>query len=385
LILIINANIYTMAGKNYKNGCILIENNIIKKVSEKIEIKEEYKILDVKGAFVMPGIIDAHCHIGIMEESMGFEGLDLNEATEPITPELRAIDAINPFDESFKRAIKAGITTVMTGPGSANVIGGQFCIIKTNGVCVDDMVVKEPAAIKAAFGENPKRIYKSRKKSPTTRMAIAALLRETLIKCKDYKYKRYKSEKNNEYFQKDLKMESILPVIDKKLPLKVHAHRADDILTAIRIAKEFDIKITLDHCTEAHFIGKYIKESGFPVIVGPSITSKSKIETKNRNNKTAVELNKIGIDFAIMTDHPVVPIEYLPISAGLMVREGLPIEAALKAITINPAKILGIDDKLGSIEEGKEADISIFNGNPMQTLTNTLCTIIGGKIIYNNF
>ncbi|MEA4827104.1 MAG: amidohydrolase [Clostridium sp.] len=384
MILVKNGKIVTMANKDYENGCILIKDGKILRVAENIEVDKDVEIIDAKGGWVLPGLIESHCHIGIYEQDMGFEGLDVNEATDPITPELRAIDAINPMDTAFDDAVRAGVTTVMTGPGSANVIGGQFVAMKTKGVCIDDMILLEPAAIKVAFGENPKRVYKDRKRMPTTRMATASLLRETLIKAKDYKLKKEKTLKEESDFDKNFKLEELLPVIDKKIPLKAHCHRADDILTAIRIGKEFDLELTLDHCSEGHLIADYVKQSGRCAIVGPSLTSRSKIELKNKSFSTPAILSKNGVKISIMTDHPVTPIQYLPICAGLAVKEGLDMKEALKAITINAAEICGVSDRVGSIETGKDADIAIFDGNPLEILTSTLYTIINGEVVYRS-
>lgn len=382
MILVKNGKIVTMSNKDYENGCILIKDGKILEVAENIEVDKDAEIIDAKGGWVLPGLIESHCHIGIYEQDMGFEGLDVNEATDPITPELRAIDAINPMDTAFDDAVKAGVTTVMTGPGSANVMGGQFVAMKTKGVCIDDMILLEPAAIKVAFGENPKRVYKDRKRMPTTRMATASLLRETLVKAKDYKLKKEKALKEGKDFDKNFKLEALMPVIDKKIPLKAHCHRADDILTAIRIGKEFDLKLTLDHCSEGHLIADYVRQSGRCAILGPSLTARSKIELKNKSFSTPAVLHKNGVKISIMTDHPVTPIQYLPICAGLAVKEGLDMKEALKAITINAAEICGVSDRVGSIEIGKDADIAIFDGNPLETLTNTLYTIINGEIVY---
>lgn len=382
MILIKNGKVFTMAGANYEDGCILINKGKIIEVGNNITPPEGTKIIDAKSGWVLPGLIDAHCHIGLMEEGIGVEGMDVNEATDPITPHMRAIDGINPLDPAFAEAVKAGITTVMTGPGSANVIGGQFVVMKTKGVSIDEMVIQEPAAVKIAFGENPKRIYKSKNKMPMTRMGTAALLRETLTKAKIYKLKKDAAKVKGYNFDIDIKMEALIPVLDKKIPFKVHAHRADDLLTAIRIAKEFDISLTLDHCTEGQLIIEQIKNAGVPVILGPTMSFRSKVETKNKSFNTAKVLNEAGIKFAIMTDHPVIAIEYLPISVGLSVKAGLNMVEGLKAITINAAEILGIKHRVGSIEKGKDADIAIYDGNPMEIFTNTLYTIIDGKIVY---
>ena len=383
MLLIKNGKIITMSDKNYENGCILIHDNKIVDIQEYIEESDNMEVIDAKGAWVMPGIIEAHCHIGLSEEGIRFEGDDINEATNPITAHLRAIDAINPLDIAFTDAIKGGITSAMTGPGSANVCGGKFVFMKMAGDSIDDMIVENDYAMKVAFGENPKRVYSSKSTSPSTRMATASILREALLKAKNYKNKKEEANKHGKYFEIDFKQECWMDVLDKKIPLKAHAHRADDILTAIRIAKEFDVNMTLDHCTEGHLIAENIKKSGFSAIVGPSLMNRSKYELKNKTFETSGILNKHGVTVAITTDHPVVPIQYLPICAGFAAKAGLGVEEGLKAITINAAKICGVDDRLGSLEVGKEADIAIFTGNPMETFTETLYTIINGKVVYS--
>ena len=383
MLLIKNGKIITMSDKNYENGCILIHDNKIVDIQEYIEESDNMEVIDAKGAWVMPGIIEAHCHIGLSEEGIRFEGDDINEATNPITAHLRAIDAINPLDIAFTDAIKGGITSAMTGPGSANVCGGKFVFMKMAGESIDDMIVENDYAMKVAFGENPKRVYSSKSTSPSTRMATASILREALLKAKNYKNKKEEANKHGKYFEIDFKQECWMDVLDKKIPLKAHAHRADDILTAIRIAKEFDVNMTLDHCTEGHLIPENIKKSGFSAIVGPSLMNRSKYELKNKTFETSGILNKHGVTVAITTDHPVVPIQYLPICAGFAAKAGLGVEEGLKAITINAAKICGVDDRLGSLEVGKDADIAIFTGNPMETFTETLYTIINGKVVYS--
>jgi len=276
-----------------------------------------------------------------------------------------------------------GITCVFTGPGSANVIGGQSVIMKTHGKIIDSMVVKAPAGLKVAFGENPKRVYGEQKKMPATRMATAALLREALTNAQNYKAKREKNhDKPDEVFEKDLKMEILCEVLDKKLPLRAHAHRADDILTAIRIAKEFDLKLTIEHCTEGHLIADILRDEGVSAIVGPYLTDRSKIELRNLSIKTPGILAKAGVKVAIMTDHPCMPIQYLSLAAAMAVREGMDEAEAMKAITINAAELTGIDDRVGSIEPGKDADIVIFDGHPFELKTRVVNTIINGKVVY---
>ncbi|SCG81964.1 amidohydrolase [Proteiniborus sp. DW1] len=384
MLLIKNARIYTMTENGViENGSILVEDGKIKEVGRDIVAPLDAEIIDVEGRLVTPGFIDAHCHLGMWEDGIGFEGSDGNEFVDPVTPHLRAIDGINPMDVTFKEAREGGVTCVATGPGSANVVGGQFVAIKTYGDRIDDMIVKEPLAMKIAFGENPKRVYDGQKKSPVTRMATAAILRDTLSKAKRYVEKLEKSKDDpSKAPEFDMKMEAMAKVIRKELPLKAHAHRADDIFTAIRIAKEFDIDITLEHCTEGHLIATHLANEGKPAIVGPTLSDRSKFELRNLTFDTPKVLHDAGVKIAIMTDSPVIPLQYLPICAGLAVRAGLDEMEAFKAITINPAEILGIQDRVGSIEVGKDADIVIFDGNPLTDLgCKTHSVFIDGKRI----
>lgn len=386
MIVIKNGLIKTMAGEDIENGQIIIEEGKIKAVGKDLEIPEDAEVIDAKGYLVTPGFVDGHCHIGMWEEGIGFEGEDGNEDTEPITPQLRAIDAINPMDQGFVDAIEGGVTTAVTGPGSANVIGGTFLAMKTYGRRVDDMVIKDPVAMKIAFGENPKRVYDEQHKSPVTRMAIAALLRETLYEAKQYKEDLDESKEDPDKKPDfDLKLEALLPVMRKEIPLKAHAHRADDIFTALRIAKEFDIDITLDHCTEGHLIPVELKEAGKPCLIGPTFGSRVKYELKNKSFETPKILFDAGIKIAIITDSNVIPIQHIPMCAGMAVKAGLPEEEAWKAITINPAEITGIADRVGSLEVGKDADIAVFKGNPLLDVDYEVAmTIIDGKVVYRN-
>lgn len=341
------------------------------------------QVLSFPPGIIMPGIIEAHCHMGITEEKKGMEGDDCNETVDPVTPYLRAIDAINPMDAAFDDAVRAGITAAMIGPGSSNVVGGQFAFVKTRGRRIDDLIVKAPAAMKVAFGENPKVNYSGQGKSPSTRMAIAALLREELFRARQYADRRRKAEEAGEYFEKDFRLECWLPVLRGEIPLKAHVHRVDDIYTAIRIAREFRLRMTLDHCSEGHLIAEELAAEGFPAIVGPDLTSRNKIEVQNMAFKTAGVLQKAGVELAITTDHPVSLISSLPLCAGMAVKAGLDEEYALKAITIHAARICGVENRVGSLEPGKDADIAVFSGNPMEIAAKTLMTIIDGKIVYD--
>lgn len=378
---IIHGNIKTMEGRDFADGYVEIRDGKIVSLGEMRDCpKAEGQVLDVEGSLVMPGIIEAHCHMGITEEKKGMEGDDCNENVNPVTPYLRAIDAINPMDAAFRDAMQAGITSAMIGPGSANVVGGQFAFVKTHGRCIDDMIVKAPAAMKVAFGENPKVNYSGQGVSPSTRMAIAALLREELTKAEAYRKKR---EKNKEE-EKDFRYECWLPVLRGEIPLKAHVHRADDILTAVRIAKEFHLRMTLDHCSEGHLIMEELETAGFPAIVGPDMASRNKIEVQNMAFKTAGLLAGHGILTAVTTDHPVSKIQFLPICAGLAVKAGMSPEEGMRSITINAAKICGVDDRVGSLSPGKDADIAVFSGNPMEVFTKTRYTLIDGEIVYSS-
>lgn len=383
MILIKDAKILTMDSKTYERGSILIEKGKIKEMGEDIIAPLNAQVIDARGKIAMPGIIDAHCHLGLWEDSIGFEGADGNEMTDPVTPHLRAIDGINPMDRTFQEAYQGGITCVASGPGSANVIGGQFVAMKTYGDRVDHMIVKEPVAMKCAFGENPKRVYHEKKQAPSTRMATAAILRETLYKAKEYMEKlesaKEDASKKPAY---DMKLEALLPVLRGEIPLKAHAHRADDIFTAIRIAKEFGVRLTLEHCTEGHLIANHIIEEGLVAVVGPSLGERCKFELKNLTFETAGILSKAGVKIAIMTDHPVIPLQYLPMCAGLAVKAGMDEEEALKAITINAAEILGLEDRVGSLKVGKDGDIVIWDGHPFELKSNVEYTLIDGEVVY---
>ena len=381
MLLIKNGYIKTMAGPDLEKGCVLIgDDGKIAAVGTDLAAPEDARVIDAEGRLVTPGCVDAHCHIGLDNEGMGWEGMDYNEITDPVTPHMRAIDSINPMDEAFGLALQGGVTSACTGPGSANVVGGTFVAIKLHGKRVDKMIIKNPIAMKCAFGENPKRCYgQGLKKSPTTRMATASLLREILFKTK--RYLQDKEDGKNPPF--DMKLEAMIPVIKKEIPLKAHAHRADDIFTSIRIAREFGVGITLDHCTDGALIADELAKEGLPAFVGPSLGSKSKIELKNKSFTTPAALHAAGVPVSIITDAPVIPLENLPMCAGLAANAGLPMEEAWKAITINPARAIGISDRVGSLEPGKDADVVIWSADPLTTVgAASVCTIVDGKIVH---
>ena len=367
-----NATIYTMEQEPFV-GDFKIDKGVFTEVGTNLTANEGEDVQNLNGLYVFPGLVESHCHLGMEETAIRFEGDDVNEITDPITPNMRGIDGCNPMDETVELALKGGVTTVAAGPGSANVLGGTFFAYKTKGNCIDEMTIQNPLAMKAAFGENPKRCYKDKKID--TRMQISALLRETLEKTKEYLAKK-EAGKDVAY---DQKLEAMIPVVKRELPLKCHAHRADDILTAIRIAKEENIKITLDHVTDARCILPQIKESGFPCICGPALTHKSKFELANMSFETPNELYKAGILFSIITDSPVIPQQYLSLSAALAAKAGLPEYEAIKAITINPAKILGLDNRVGSIKVGKDADFVVCTKNILDTQNEITAVYVDGK------
>ena len=367
-----NATIYTMEQEPFV-GDFKIDKGVFTEVGTNLTANEGEDVQNLNGLYVFPGLVESHCHLGMEETAIRFEGDDVNEITDPITPNMRGIDGCNPMDETIESALKGGVTTVAAGPGSANVLGGTFFAYKTKGNCIDEMTIENPIAMKAAFGENPKRCYQGKKID--TRMQISALLRETLEKTKEY-MKKKEDGKDVAY---DQKLEAMIPVVKRELPLKCHAHRADDILTAIRIAKEENIKITLDHVTDARCILPQIKESGFPCICGPALTHKSKFELANMSFETPNELYKAGILFSIITDSPVIPQQYLSLSAALAAKAGLPEYEAIKAITINPAKILGLDNRVGSIKVGKDADFVVCTKNILDTQNEITAVYVDGK------
>ncbi len=381
MILIKNAKLKTMAGPDIENGCLLLDDNgKIAAVGEAVQAPADAVVIDAEGRLVTPGCVEGHSHIGLNETALRWEGTDINEKSDPVTPQLRSIDAINPRDEMLTSALQGGVTTACTGPGSANPVGGQFVVLKLAGDYVDDMIVKFPAAMKCAFGENPKSCYgQSGGKQPQTRMATAFLIRDLLAKAKNY-YEAKEAGKEAAY---DAKMEAMLPVMRGEIPMKAHAHRTDDILTSIRVAKEFGVKLTLDHCTEGHLIADRLAKEGYPAFVGPSMCNKSKPELCNKTMATAGILHKAGVKVSIITDAPVTGQWYLPLCAGLAASEGLPMDEAWRAITINPAEMLGVADRIGSLEVGKDADVVIWTADPLTTVgAKAYTTIVDGKIVY---
>jgi len=385
MILIKGGLVRPVTSPDIEGGEILVDNGKIVAIGKNLEVPADVQVIDATGLLVTPGFVDAHTHIGMSEEASRWEGNDTNEYSDPVTPQVRAIDAVNPLDEAFENAIRGGVTTAATGPGSANVIGGTFCAMKLHGECVDDMLIKFPTAMKIAFGENPKGAYgQNGRKAPVTRMMTAALLRENLAKAKRYMEEVDAAEADPEKKRPfDMKLEALLPVMRGEIPLKSHAHRADDILTSIRIAREFGVKITLDHCTEGHLIIDKLVDYGYPVLVGPSFGSKTKQELREKSFATPGILERAGLEVCIITDAPVIPLRYLPLCAGLAIREGMSVEAAWRAITINPARVTGIEDRVGSLEVGKDADIVLFAGDPLRDIgCRAKLVLVDGEVAY---
>ncbi len=383
---IYNAKIHTMNGKVIENGYVKIDDGKFEEVSAGSPANVSYDDIDANGMNMYPGFIDAHSHLGIIGDSVGFEDDDCNEATDPVTPQLRTIDGINPFDRCFEEASRAGVTTVLTSPGSANTICGQIYAIKTVGRRVDDMAIKN-VAIKFALGENPKSVYKNRDETPITRIGTAALIREALTKARKYYDDTLKSKKDEDFDapEFDVKSEALIPLFQKKVSAHFHCHRADDICTAIRIAKEFDIKYVLVHATEGYKIADIIAEENAKAIVGPIISDRSKPELRGLSVKNAAIMANEGCEFAICTDHPVIPIQYLFSSAAISVKNGLDEQKALECITINAAKIADVADRVGSIEKGKDADLCLFSGNPLDIMQSPKFVVVNGEIILQDY
>lgn len=377
MLLIKNGLIHTMETPEPIAADILVKNGKIAEIAPSLSAPSGVEILDAANCLVYPGFIDAHSHIGISEEKVTGIGDECNENTSPATPYLRAIDCIHPMDSAFHNALASGVTGVMVGPGSSNPVGGQFAFIKTYGRCIDDMIVLAPAAIKIAFGENPMTCFGMNGNPPSTRMGIAGIIREELFNAK-----QYFANTAPDSTQKDFRMESYRELFEKKIPLKAHVHRTDDILTAIRIAKEFDLNLTLDHCTEGHLIAEEIEKSGFPAIVGPSMSARSKKEVCESDFKTPGILNRAGVTVALTTDHPVCRLQYLPLCAALAAKEGMDAYDALRAITLDAAKISGVADRLGSIAVGKDADLVLWSGSPLDLRSDVICVLINGTVAW---
>ncbi|MBR3611228.1 MAG: amidohydrolase [Oscillospiraceae bacterium] len=382
-MLFYNAGIFTACSGFIEKGYVLIKDGRIIDVGPMDFCPKDDESYDISGLTVYPGFIDAHCHLGMWEDGLSFEGDDGNEDTDPATPHLRALDAINPGDYSFREALAAGVTAVVTGPGSANPVAGQMVAIKTYGDRVDDMIIKAPIAMKFALGENPKNTYHSKDETPTTRMATAAIIREQLKKAERYQRDLLAAEEDEETDEPeiDVKSEALVPVIEGRIQSHFHAHRSDDIFTALRIAKEYDLDLVLIHCTEGYLNAEKLAAEKARAVVGPLICTRTKPELSNERDENPALLKKAGVEVAICTDHPEVPIQYLPLSAGIAVRAGMDYDDAIKAITSVPAKMMGLDKTIGSVAPGLDADLAIFKGDPLSVYETPAWVIAGGKIV----
>jgi imidazolonepropionase-like amidohydrolase len=373
-----------MAGQTFDPGYVLIENGKISAIGPLADLPQpapDADVVDLSGKWIVPGLIDAHTHVGIGEQGFGREGMDVNETTDPVTPQVRAIDATNPDDEAFRDALAAGVTAVNVMPGSANVIGGLAFAVKTYGSRIDQMVLRNPTGMKAAMGENPKRTHGDAKRMPSTRLGIAALFRDLCVRTQNYIAKREQAEPGKP-FERDLRLEQMALVLRHEIPMRIHAHRADDILTALRIRDEFGFDMVLDHSTEAFKMPDELLRRNIPAVVGPTLTSRYKVELRERNLKTAGILVKAGVKVALTTDHWVVPIQHLLLGLMLSVRDGLDRDEALKLVTINPAEILGIADRVGSIVPGKDADLAVFSGDPLDIMQRVVRVYMDGEPVY---
>ncbi|GLZ42608.1 amidohydrolase [Actinokineospora sp. NBRC 105648] len=374
-----------VVGTPIDGGTVLIDGGKIVAVgpAADVDIPDDAEVVDASGSWVLPGFVEAHGHLGVHEEAEGWAGQDTNEMTDPNTARVKAIDGINPADEGFRDALAGGVTTIVVKPGSGNVIGGQTVAVKAWGRTVDDMLLRDPVSMKSALGENPKRVYGDKKMMPSTRLGVAAVIREALTKAQDYKAKREHAETEGKPFDRDLTNEALVRVLDGELPWCQHAHRADDIATALRLADEFGYKLVLNHGTEAHLLADLIAERDIPVVIGPLFTSRVKVELRQRTLRNPGILAKAGVRIAITTDHPVVPINFLVHQVTLAVKEGLNEETGLRSITVNPAEMLGLDDRVGALKPGLDADLVIWSGDPLDVMSRAMRVFINGNEVYH--
>jgi imidazolonepropionase-like amidohydrolase len=385
-VAIVGGLVVPISGEPVDGGTILVEDGRIAAVGAGLAVPAGARVIDAAGSWVLPGFIEVHGHVGVHEEAEGWAGQDTNEMTEPVTAQVRALDAINPADLGFRDAIAGGVLAVNVNPGSGNPIGGQTAALKCWGRTVDQMLLRAPSGMKSALSENPKRVYGEQNKLPSTRLGTAAVIRGALVDAQNYLQRLDAEERKPEGERKpvdrDLKLEALGRVLRREIPWRQHCHRADDIATAIRIADEFGYDLVIDHGTEAHLLADIIAAREIPVIIGPLLISRTKVEVRNRSLANPGRLARAGVTIAITTDHPVVPINFLAHQAALSVKEGLDRETALRALTINPARIAGIDDRLGSIEAGKDADLVIWSGDPLDVLSRAERVLIDGTEIY---
>ncbi|HET9140643.1 amidohydrolase [Actinophytocola sp.] len=374
-----------VAGSPIEDGTVLVADGRIVAVGRAVdvEVPDDAEIVDVSGCWLLPGFVEAHGHVGVYEEGEHWVGEDVNEKTDPNGARLRALDGINPDDEGFRDALSGGVTTIVVKPGSANPIGGQTVAVKAWGRTVDEMVIREPLSVKSALGENPKRIYGEKDRLPSTRLGVAAVIRDAFVKAQDYRLRREHADRAQEPFERDPTLEILSGVLDGKLPWSQHTHRADDIATAIRLSEEFGYRLVINHGTEGHLLADLLAEKNIPVIIGPLFTSRLKVELRRRSLRNPGILARAGVKIAITTDHPVVPIHFLVHQATLAVKEGLDADTALRAITTHPAEIMGLDDRVGSIAPGLDADLVVWSGDPLDVMSRATRVFIAGREVYH--
>jgi len=385
VVAIVGGRVLPVAGEPFADGAILIDTDQgrgkIVAIGAGLSVPPDARRVDAAGKTVTPGLIDAHAHVGVAEEAEGWAGQDTNELTDPVTAHVRAIDAINPADLGFRDAVAGGVLAVNVNPGSGNPIGGQTVAIKTWGRVVDRMVLRQPSGLKSALGENPKRVYNEKKQTPSTRLGTAAVIRGALVAATNYIAKQDAAEADKPV-ERDLKLEALARVLRREIPWRQHCHRADDIATALRIADEFGYRLVIDHGTEAHLLADILAERGIPVVIGPLFTSRSKVELRNRSLANPGRLARAGVTIAITTDHPVVPINFLVFQAAIAVKEGLDRDTALRAVTLTPATIMGVDDRIGSLAVGKDADLCLWSGDPLDVSSRVEAAWMDGREIY---
>lgn len=379
---ITNAHVVPVTGEPF-DGTVVVTDGTISALGPDVDVPPGAEVVDAAGRWALPGFVDAHTHLGVHEEGEGWSGNDTNEMTDPVTAHVRALDAIFPGDVGFTDALVGGVTTVCINPGSGNVVGGLCVALHTSGRTVEEMVLRSPAGLKAALGENPKRVYGEQKRTPSTRLGTAAVMREAFVAAENYQAKRARAVAEGERFDaRDLKLEALASVLAREVPWRQHAHRADDIATAVRIADEFGYELVLDHGTEAHLVADLLVERGIPVLIGPLLTSRSKVELRQRSLANPGRLARAGVEISIITDHPVVPIHFLVHQATFAVKEGLDPDTALRSITINPARVLGLEDRIGSLEVGKLGDVVLWSGDPLDVMQRALRVFIAGHEVH---
>lgn len=381
-VAVVGGRVVPVSGPVLENGTVLVLDGRIAAVGEHVEVPDGVEVVDAAGQWVLPGFVESHAHVGIHEEGIGWEGNDTNELTNPVGAKLRALDAINPADRGFEDALAGGITTVVVKPGSGNPIGGRTVALKTWGRTVDEMLIVEPCSVKSALGENPKRVYGEKKQTPSTRLGVAAVIRESLRRTQDYIARRDRAAAEDKPFDRDADLETLALVLEDDVPWCQHTHRADDIATALRLADEFGYRLVVNHGTEGHLLADLLAERDIPVIIGPLFTSRSKVEVDQRSLRNPGLLARAGVKIALTTDHPVVPINFLVYQAILSVKDGLDPETALRSLTVNPAEILGLDARVGTLDVGRDGDLVLWDGDPLQIMSRARTVIMEGRTVY---